>query len=453
MALRPIALKPQLRALWDCIDEILEGGAEGVGAQGPQGEPGEPGQDGAPGPAGNDGADGGIGPQGPAGADGADGATGPQGPAGPQGATGPQGPAGNDGEQGEDGPAGSQGPAGNTGPQGDTGPAGPSVWGGITGTLSTQADLQTALNGKQPLAAVLTNTTASFTTAQETKLSGIATAATANSPDATLLARANHTGSQAQSTVTNLTSDLALKAPLASPTFTGTVAGITKAMVGLGSAEDKSSATIRGEITSGNVTSALTYTPTSVTGLTGTQSVAAFKTGISLVKGDVGLGNADNTADTAKPVSTAQQTALDLKANLASPTFTGTVGAAAVAATGAVTSSGGGVGYATGAGGTVTQATNKSTAVTLNKLTGDITMNAAALAAGAIATFVLNNSQVAAGDMLATSHHSGGTIGPYLINGRVTGNGACSIAVRNTSAGSLSDAVVIKFAVIKTVTA
>ena len=44
-----------------------------------------------------------------------------------------------------------------------------------------------------------------------------------------------------------------------------------------------------------------------------------------LVKGDVGLGNVDNTADTAKPVSTAQQTALDLKANLASPTFTGTV--------------------------------------------------------------------------------------------------------------------------------
>lgn len=38
----------------------------------------------------------------------------------------------------------------------------------------------------------------------------------------------------------------------------------------------------------------------------------------------LGLGNVNNTADTAKPVSTAQQTALDLKANLASPTFTGT---------------------------------------------------------------------------------------------------------------------------------
>ena len=53
----------------------------------------------------------------------------------------------------------------------------------------------------------------------------------------------------------------------------------------------------------------------------------AGKTGVvTLVKGDVGLGNVDNTSDANKPVSTAQQTALNLKANLASPTFTGTVG-------------------------------------------------------------------------------------------------------------------------------
>lgn len=45
----------------------------------------------------------------------------------------------------------------------------------------------------------------------------------------------------------------------------------------------------------------------------------------SVTKTAIGLGNVDNTADTAKPVSTAQQTALNLKANLASPTFTGSV--------------------------------------------------------------------------------------------------------------------------------
>ena len=51
----------------------------------------------------------------------------------------------------------------------------------------------------------------------------------------------------------------------------------------------------------------------------------AGKTGVvTLVKGDVGLGNVDNTSDLNKPISTTQQSALDLKANLASPALTGT---------------------------------------------------------------------------------------------------------------------------------
>lgn len=87
---------------------------------------------------------------------------------------------------------------------GGGGGGGAAAWGSITGTLSSQTDLQTALNGKQPLATVLTNTTASYTTAEQTKLGSIASGATANSPDATLLARANHTGTQAASTITGL---------------------------------------------------------------------------------------------------------------------------------------------------------------------------------------------------------------------------------------------------------
>jgi len=51
----------------------------------------------------------------------------------------------------------------------------------------------------------------------------------------------------------------------------------------------------------------------------------ALSGNIALAKADVGLSNVDNTTDAGKPVSTAGQTALDLKANLASPTFTGTV--------------------------------------------------------------------------------------------------------------------------------
>jgi len=53
-------------------------------------------------------------------------------------------------------------------------------------------------------------------------------------------------------------------------------------------------------------------------------SVAAQKTLLALTKSDVGLANVDNTADTAKPVSTAQSSALALKAPIANPVFTGT---------------------------------------------------------------------------------------------------------------------------------
>ncbi|MCP9841434.1 hypothetical protein KBY93_12435 [Synechococcus sp. J7-Johnson] len=70
---------------------------------------------------------------------GPDGADGAAGTAGVTGAAGPQGPAG---------PTGATGAAGATGATGPQGPAGPSVWGGITGTLDTQADLQSALNQK-----------------------------------------------------------------------------------------------------------------------------------------------------------------------------------------------------------------------------------------------------------------------------------------------------------------
>lgn len=52
------------------------------------------------------------------------------------------------------------------------------------------------------------------------------------------------------------------------------------------------------------------------------QSVAGKTGAVTLAKGDVGLGNVDNTSDANKPVSTAQQTALDLKADAAQPAWT-----------------------------------------------------------------------------------------------------------------------------------
>jgi hypothetical protein len=109
-------------------------------------------------------------------------------------------------------------------------------------------------------------------------------------------------------------------------------------------------------------------------------------------------------------------------------------------------------GYIVGDGGTVAQSTSKSTAVTLNKRCGQVTMNGAALAAATTVTFTLTNSTIAATDLLVLNHVSGGTAGSYLLNAQAAA-GSASINVRNITAGSLGEAIVIGFAVIKAVTA
>ena len=109
-------------------------------------------------------------------------------------------------------------------------------------------------------------------------------------------------------------------------------------------------------------------------------------------------------------------------------------------------------GYATGAGGVVTQATSKATGVTLSKSTGQITLDAAALAASTTVSFTLTNTVIEAGDILVMNHISGGTAGSYSLNAQ-SAAGSASINVRNISLGSLSEAIVIAFAVIKAVAA
>ena len=109
-------------------------------------------------------------------------------------------------------------------------------------------------------------------------------------------------------------------------------------------------------------------------------------------------------------------------------------------------------GYATGSGGMVTQATSKVTGVTLSKSNGQITLAADALAASTTVSFTLTNTVIEAGDILIMNHISGGTAGSYLLNAQ-SAAGTASINVRNISLGSLSEAIVIAFAVIKAVTA
>ena len=109
-------------------------------------------------------------------------------------------------------------------------------------------------------------------------------------------------------------------------------------------------------------------------------------------------------------------------------------------------------GYATGSGGAVVQSSSKSTGVTLDKSNGQITMDAASLSAATIVSFTLTNSVIEAGDIIVMNHISGGTLGAYIFNAS-TAAGSASINVSNWTSGALAEAIVIRFAVIKVVSA
>lgn len=143
---------------------------------------------------------------------------------------------------------------------------------------------------------------------------------------------------------TTITTALGLKAPLASPSFTGSPTAPTQtagdnstklsttefvataiAALSLGTASQKAAGTLAGQVLllaannklpalDGSALTGLPSAPvSSVVGQVGAVSAAQIKSAVSYGKGDVGLGNVDNTSDANKPVSTAQQTALDLK--------------------------------------------------------------------------------------------------------------------------------------------
>ena len=105
------------------------------------------------------------------------------------------------------------------------------------------------------------------------------------------------------------------------------------------------------------------------------------------------------------------------------------------------------LGYTADGQGTVTQATSKSTAVTLNKPAGQITMNNASLGATTNVTFTLNNSYISANDVMVLNVN-GGTTAAYNVYTSVLGAGSASITLRNITAGALSEAVVLNFALI-----
>jgi hypothetical protein len=100
-------------------------------------------------------------------------------------------------------------------------------------------------------------------------------------------------------------------------------------------------------------------------------------------------------------------------------------------------------------GGTVTQATSKSTGVELDQECGQITMNNAALASATSVGFTLTNSRICANDIVVANIGSGATAATYTLTVDSVAAGSCKFHLRNESAGSKSEAVVINFGVIK----
>jgi hypothetical protein len=118
-----------------------------------------------------------------------------------------------------------------------------------------------------------------------------------------------------------------------------------------------------------------------------------------------------------------------------------------------VTSPAGLVGYNTGAGGTVTQATSKSTGVTLNKPCGQIITHNASLEAGARVGFVVTNSVITATDTAIANVLGGGGSYRATIANVGVGGGSFSIDLTNITAGALAEVVTINFSIIKSVAA
>lgn len=111
------------------------------------------------------------------------------------------------------------------------------------------------------------------------------------------------------------------------------------------------------------------------------------------------------------------------------------------------------LGYTTGSGGTATQATSRTTGVTLNKTNGAITLFSTTTTAGTFSSFTVTNNTVDATDTVIVNFKSGATADRYGIAVTAVAAGSFRIQIHNIAAVSVAEAPVINFAVIKAVTA
>jgi hypothetical protein len=178
------------------------------------------------------------------------------------------------------------------------------AWGGVTGTLSNQTDLQTALDGKVDENSAITGATKTKVTYDQ---KGLVTAGA----DATTADIADSTNrryvTDAQLVVVGNTSGTNTGDNATNSQYSGLATSKQDTLVSGTNIKTINSTSLLG---SGNVAVEPTITAT-----TSADYYRGDKTFATLNKAAVGLGNVDNTSDANKPVSTATQTALDAKTN------------------------------------------------------------------------------------------------------------------------------------------
>lgn len=194
----------------------------------------------------------------------------------------------------------------------------------------------------------------------------------------------------------------------------------------LGSSGNVVSNTVNTSVTSGdtaqNIITANTYTLTQVVNANG--NITSYSNGAFYAIGTT------SSAPTLFVTNNAERARIDASGNLL---VTGV----------------GGLGYGTGSGGAVTQATSRTTGVTLNKTNGAITLVSAA-GSTAWQSFTVTNSAVAATDVVQVSQKSGTDL--YEIHVTAVAAGSFRISFKTTG-GTTTEQPVFNFAIIKAVTA
>jgi len=209
--------------------------------------------------------------------------------------------------------------------------------------------------------------------------------------------------------------------------------------------------------------------PTLVTPALGTPSSGTLTncTGLPVSTGVSGLGTGvatflatPSSANLIAAVTDETGTGALVFAN--TPTLvTPNIGAAtgtSLAATGLIksSSSSAGVGYATGAGGTVTQVTSLATAVTINTICGSITTVSGSIAGEACADFTVNNSAVTIDDVVTVCLRSGSNGGNTSVSVKTVTNGTFIVKISNHNAAvgaAETGSMIINFAIVKAVSA